>query len=61
MAVLIFVVVLIGIPAALVVWRRRGQSGLDGTDPHANRDVGRLGGPPAHPDQGGTGGSAGSL
>jgi hypothetical protein len=47
MTVLVVLLALIAVPIALLVWTRRGVGGERGSDPRANRDIGRHGGPPA--------------
>jgi hypothetical protein len=50
MRVLLFLLLVVGVPVALLVWSRRGNGGrLNGTDPQGNRDLGRHGGPPSGP------------
>jgi hypothetical protein len=49
--------VVVGVPIALLLWRRRaGHPGAPGTDPAANRDIGS-GGVPRSSPWGGGGGS----
>jgi hypothetical protein len=47
MTVLLVLLLVAGIPVVLLVWSRRGNGGLDGTDPQGNRNIGRDGGPPS--------------
>lgn len=47
MKLLLVFVLLVVVPIALLLWSRRGSSGGEaGTDEHANRNLGRHGGPP---------------
>jgi hypothetical protein len=55
--VLVFALLVV-VPIALLLWSRRDSGGGErGTDPHANRDLGRHGGPPEGPRDGGFGAS----
>jgi hypothetical protein len=43
--VYIVVFVIIAIPVALLIWRRRGHEGLPGADPLAHKNIGVTGPP----------------
>ncbi len=62
MAWFVFFALVVAVPIALLVWRRRsGATGAVGTDPQAHRDLGANGGPPTSSRTDGWGGVGGNL
>jgi hypothetical protein len=60
MAWLVVIMLVVAVPLGLLVWTRRtGGAGKAGTDPLANRDLGREAGPPSRPEGGDWGGAGG--
>jgi hypothetical protein len=58
---LVVIILVVAVPVGLLLWTRRGgAAGKAGTDPLANRDLGRQAGPPTRPE-GGDWGNAGGL
>jgi hypothetical protein len=56
MWVYIVLFVIIAIPIGLIIWRRRGNDGVTGTDPSANKNIGVTGPPNQNRTVGGPGG-----
>jgi hypothetical protein len=57
---LLVIMLVVAVPVGLLVWTRRTHGvGKAGTDPLANRDLGRQAGPPNRPEGGDWGGSGG--
>jgi hypothetical protein len=57
---LVVIMLVVAVPVGLLVWSRRARgAGEAGTDPLANRDLGRQAGPPNRPEGGDWGGAGG--
>jgi hypothetical protein len=57
---LVVIILVVAVPVGLLVRSRRsGGAGKAGTDPLANRDLGRQAGPPTPPEGGDWGGAGG--
>ena len=56
----VVIILIVAVPVGLLVWTRRTSgAGKPGTDPLANRDLGRQAGPPNRPEGGDCGGAGG--
>jgi hypothetical protein len=56
----VVIILIVAVPVGLLVWTRRTSgAGKPGTDPLANRELGRQAGPPNRPEGGDWGGAGG--